>query len=179
LLALVRDLLDLAHAQRPSLHLVPQPVALAGTLETTLEIQRERAGLKGVILEVDDLFDIVVMADADDVTHIFANLIDNAVKYTPSGGRVEVKVSRHGGLVGVEITDTGIGVDEADRERVFRGFFRTEAAKASGEKGTGVGLSIVRRLVQRWQGHVELDSSGGSGCRFRVLLPAAEEVDHA
>jgi signal transduction histidine kinase len=174
LLALVRDLLDLAYAQRPSLHTEPEPVVLASSLASALETQRERAAGKGVGLQVDDLSDVVVHADSDDVGRIFANLLENAVKYTPAGGNVSLRVSRRGGLICTEVADSGIGIAEADKERIFRGFYRTEAAKASGELGTGVGLSIVRRLVRRWHGSLELDSTSGEGSVFRVLLPAAE-----
>ena len=179
LLGLVRDLLDLAYAQRPSLHLEPQPVALAVSLATSLETLQERARLKDVVLRVADLGGVTVDAESDDVARIFSNLLENAVKYTPSGGEVTLDVNHRGGLVCVEVTDTGIGIADADRERVFRGFFRTDAAKATGEVGTGVGLSIVRRLVHRWHGTLELDSAPGEGSCFRVLLPVAEEADNA
>ncbi|MDA0336252.1 MAG: ATP-binding protein [bacterium] len=174
LLALVRDLLDLAYAQRPSLHTEPQVVVLATSLAPVLETQQERAAHKGVQLQVDDLSGVLVYAESQDVGRIFGNLLDNAVKYTPSGGQVSLHLSRRGARICIEVADTGIGVAEADRERIFRGFYRTDAAKASGELGTGVGLSIVRRLVHRWHGSVELDSTFGEGSCFRVLLPSAD-----
>lgn len=179
LLRLVRDLLDLAYAQRPSLHMDPEPVALAESLAPALETQSERATQKSIDLQVDDLAGVCVNAQGEDVARIFANLLENAVKYTPEGGQVQLRSHRRGNLVCVEVTDTGIGIGEADQDRVFRGFYRTEAAKASGQTGTGVGLSIVRRLVRRWHGTLELDSTPGQGSTFRVLLPAARELPHA
>ena len=173
LLELVRDLLELAHAQRLMPHLKPEPVALARSLAKSLETLTERAQLKGVNLVVKSGDDIVAAADEGDVERILANLLENAVKYTPSGGQVTLTVERRGESVCIQVRDTGIGIAEADREQVFRGFFRTEAAKETGEYGTGVGLSIVERLVRRWHGTLELQSAVGEGSCFTVHLPAA------
>jgi len=71
------------------------------------------------------------------------------------------------------VEDSGIGIKAEDQERIFQGFYRTQAAKASGEMGTGMGLSIVAQLVARWGGRIELDSEPGRGSRFTVRLPAA------
>ncbi|MFH1570543.1 MAG: ATP-binding protein, partial [Gemmatimonadota bacterium] len=97
------------------------------------------------------------------------------VKYTPAGGTVTLRARRQAERVTVEVRDTGIGIADKDRERIFKGFYRTEAAKATGEHGTGVGLSIVRRLVQRWRGTLELESAPGRGSRFVVNLPSGSD----
>lgn len=176
LLDLVRDLLDLAYAQRPALHLVPEPVPLVSALAGTLETMGERATLKQVELRVTGLDpDAIVCADAEDVQRIVANLLENAVKYTPAGGTVSLSVTRRADRIEIAVRDTGIGIAEKDRERVFEGFYRTEEAKATGEHGTGVGLSIVRRLAQRWHGTLELESAPGVGSCFTVNLPAGED----
>ena len=74
------------------------------------------------------------------------------------------------------MTDTGIGIRPEDQERIFAGFYRTEAAKETGEPGTGMGLSIVKKLVERWGGTVKLESAPGKGSRFEVELPKADNV---
>jgi signal transduction histidine kinase len=102
---------------------------------------------------------------------IFSNLLDNAVKYTPRGGSVSFEIAYDDGTVHAMISDTGIGVDAADQERIFDGFFRTQAAKNSGEMGTGLGLSIVKNLVDRYGGKLELVSAAGKGARFIITLP--------
>ncbi|MFH1567808.1 MAG: GAF domain-containing sensor histidine kinase [Gemmatimonadota bacterium] len=173
LLDMVRDLLDLAYAQRPALHLKPEPVRLSAALGRTLETMRERALLKGVTFQAEGLDqDLVIGADPEDLRRIIANLLENAVKYTPVGGTVALRAERRADRVVVAVRDSGIGIADRDRQRIFQGFYRTEAAKATGEHGTGVGLSIVRRLVQRWHGTLELESAPDQGSCFTVNLPA-------
>ena len=173
LLGLVHDLLELAYAQRQAHGLKPEPVALEHSLAKPLETASERAQLKGVDLVVSGLEDATVVAFDEDVERIFANLLENAVKYTPARGRVTLAAQRRGDEVRIEVRDTGIGIAEEDRERVLRGFYRTTAAKETGELGTGVGLAIVDRLVRRWHGTLELHSGVGEGSCFTVVLPAA------
>lgn len=177
LLDLVRDLLDLAYAQRPASHLTPARVVLEEALAPTLETLAERASQKQIALTTQGLEGLSVAAEIEDVRRIFANLLENGVKYTPVGGTVRVQARKEAGSVCVEICDSGIGVSETDRERIFDGFFRSEAAKETGELGTGVGLSIVRRLLQRWQGTIELDSEPGQGSCFRFYLPAIDDTE--
>jgi len=173
LLDLVRDLLDLANARRATHDLQAEPVGLAESLGQALESMRERAQMKRVQFVMEGAGrEAVVAAQADDVRRIFANLLENAVKYTPSGGTVTYRVERHGDMVSVEVRDSGIGIDDEDREKIFQGFYRSEAAKATGEMGTGVGLIIVTKLVARWHGTLELESAPGEGSTFTVHLPA-------
>lgn len=169
----VRDLLDLASAQRPPRPEEAEPVVLLECLEGVLDTVRDRANGKGVRLDVEAVGDrALVYAQPEDLRRIFSNLLDNGVKYTPRGGRVTFRVEDGQEGVRAEVSDTGIGISEADQGRVFDGFFRTEAARATGEAGTGLGLSIVKQLVERWGGKVEVESSPGRGSRFIVTLPA-------
>jgi signal transduction histidine kinase len=173
LLDTIRDLLDLASAQRPPRAEEAESVVLLECLAGVLDTVRDRANGKGVRLDVEAVGDrAMVCAQSEDLRRIFSNLLDNGVKYTPSGGRVTFRVEGGGDCARVEVVDTGIGISEADRGRVFDGFYRTEAAKATGEAGTGLGLSIVKQLVERWGGKIELESSPGLGSRFIVTLPA-------
>jgi signal transduction histidine kinase len=172
LLEMIRDLLDLAAAQRPLAERPAEPVALLTSLERTLETLRARATHKGVALEIHLPAEIRVLAEAEDLERIFANLMDNAVKYTPTGGKVNLEVRQEGDQVVGRVRDTGIGIANEDQESVFRGFYRTQEAKATGELGTGIGLSIVKKLVTRWGGNLELESAAGQGSQFTVRLPA-------
>jgi signal transduction histidine kinase len=145
---------------------------MSRALEQTVEAARERARGKSVDLEVEmPSRSLSVRAQAGDIERIFSNLLDNAVKYTPSGGRVRFLVREVDGCVQAEVSDTGIGIDPRDQERIFEGFYRTEAAKNTGEMGTGLGLSIVKRLIDRWGGKLDLDSAPGKGSRFVVTFP--------
>ena len=174
LLVLLRDLMDLASAQRVISDQEAEPVVLLECLAGAVETARERAQPKGVRLEVPAPEEpAVVCAQPEDIERIFSNLLDNAVKYTPDGGKVIFRIARLNGHIQAEVIDTGIGVAEADQERIFGGFFRTEVAKATEEIGTGLGLSIVKQLVERWGGRIELISALGQGSRFVVTLPAA------
>jgi signal transduction histidine kinase len=174
MLELIRDLLDLAAAQRPRPDQAAAAVPLLDSLARTLETVRDRAAHKGVLVQLD-LPDpeVAVLAEAGDVDRVFANLLDNAVKYTPRGGSVTFAARRDGDRVEATVSDTGIGIVAEDQERIFGGFYRSQAAKESGEVGTGMGLSIVRQLVQRWGGELTLSSASGEGSRFTVRLPAA------
>jgi signal transduction histidine kinase len=128
-----------------------------------------------VTLDVPD-DEIAVYADKSDVDCIFANLLENAVKYTPAGGTITFATHPNGDVIETVVSDTGIGVPLKDQERIFEVFYRAQGAKESGEEGTGMGLSIVRQLVGRWGGEVSLSSTPGQGSRFAVRLPAAPPV---
>jgi signal transduction histidine kinase len=172
-LHMINDLLTLAAAQRPASTREGERVALLSALQAPLETARQKADGKKIDLHVD-LPPLSVLAQEDDVRHIFANLLDNAVKYTPTGGRVHFAAQQMGdGFIRAEIRDSGIGISARDQERVFQGFYRTQAAKASGETGTGMGLSIVQTLIERWGGRLELESAAAVGSCFRIYLPSA------
>jgi signal transduction histidine kinase len=172
MLDMIRDLLDLAGAQR-RVGTPAEPVALGACLAGVLETTGERAAAKQVRFAAQVPDTARVRAEAEDLCRIFANLLDNAVKYTPAGGEVELRVEESGSQVCAEVRDTGIGIAPAEQPRVFQDFYRTQAAKATGELGTGLGLSIVRRLVERWGGALELRSAPGQGSCFAVTLPTA------
>jgi signal transduction histidine kinase len=178
----IRDLLDLAAAQRPLDEHPGEPIILASALEKAVELARERANSKGVELEVSiPENDILVALRPEDVDRIFSNLLDNSLKYTAEGGRVKLDVRSGDERVQIEVSDTGIGIEPKDQERIFEGFYRTAAAKSTGEMGTGLGLSIVKKLVERWGGELQLESTPGKGTRFTITLPIAtamaEETD--
>lgn len=177
LLDLVRDLLDLANARRSTPDQEAEAVSLHESLAPSVEMVRERAEMKQVGFDTDGLDpEVAVACQADDVRRIFSNLLVNAVKYTPSGGTVTFAAQREGDEVTATVADSGIGIEAEDREKIFRGFYRTEASKATGEIGTGVGLIIVKKLVERWHGALVLDSTPGEGTTFTITLPAADSA---
>jgi signal transduction histidine kinase len=112
---------------------------------------------------------------------IWTNLISNAIKYTPQGGRVWVKLQSDGEMLRGTVQDSGMGIAEEDMRHLFQEFFRTEQAKASGQIGTGLGLSIVKQIVDSYRGTIEVTSSPGKGSRFSFVLPlqppAVQHVD--
>ena len=116
-----------------------------------------------------------VMATEDGLGMVFGNLVGNAVKYTPSGGRVAVRLSRDKQGVAVDVRDSGIGIGSDEIARLGEEFFRASNAKSSGIGGTGLGLAIVRQHLDRWGARLEVESEVGHGSTFRVVFPSADE----
>jgi PAS domain S-box-containing protein len=114
-----------------------------------------------------------VAADPDKLRQILMNLIDNAIKYSPEGGRVELEVGRSGGRVRFRVSDEGLGVPPAEQDRIFEKFFRLDPNLTRGVGGTGLGLYISRELVTRMNGRIWVDSDGRSGSSFFLELPIA------
>ena len=105
------------------------------------------------------------------IEQVLENLASNAIKYTPSEGSVEINFSRADGTVRIEVSDTGIGIPNNDRSKLFTEFFRAENAKALEETGTGLGLAIVKELVDKLGGRILVESEEGAGTIF-VVHPA-------
>ncbi|GAB4110259.1 MAG: hypothetical protein Kow001_10940 [Acidobacteriota bacterium] len=176
---LIRDLLDLAAAQRPQDATQWKTLDLTQCLRGVLDSARDQAAAKGLQwVEEIQPGPLLVRADPTDLERVFSNLLDNAVKYTPSG-RVAIRLSSQNGTVVAEVEDTGIGIAAEDLPRIFDGFFRSQTAKATAEVGTGLGLSIVRQVVERLEGTIGVESTPGQGTRFTVRLPAAAGEDSA
>ncbi len=116
---------------------------------------------------------IAVWADEEAVEQILENLLDNALKYTPEGGRVRIGWYVQAAQVCIEVSDTGIGIPEADLPRIFERFYRVDKARSREMGGTGLGLSIVKHLAQAMNGSVRATSRVGQGSTFQVCLPEA------
>jgi two-component system phosphate regulon sensor histidine kinase PhoR len=114
-------------------------------------------------------------ADAEAVGQILDNLVDNAIKYTPEGGRVRVRWRAEDGQVRLDVEDTGIGIPEQDLPRVFERFYRVDKARSRELGGTGLGLAIVKHLAHAMHGRVGVTSQVGQGTVFTVHLPRESE----
>ena len=114
-----------------------------------------------------------VYGDETQLTSMFTNLVDNAVKYTAPGGRVEVVGGSEGSEIIVSISDTGIGIPEGKIPRIFERFYRVDKARSKATGGTGLGLSIVRHVAQNHGGRVTVESTPNDGSTFTVHLPRA------
>jgi signal transduction histidine kinase len=115
--------------------------------------------------------------DADRLRQVLINLLDNAVKYSPDGGRVEVRVEQNGSLVRFAVRDEGLGIPHGEQQRIFGKFYRLDPQLTRGVGGTGLGLYICRELVRRMEGRLTVTSTEGGGSTFFVDLPAAT-ADH-
>jgi signal transduction histidine kinase len=116
--------------------------------------------------------DLTVVADRQRLRQVFANLLSNAIKYNRPGGQVQVSAARTGERIELQIVDTGLGMSEAQLERIFRPFERL-GVEGSGIPGTGLGLALSRQLVESMGGEIRVASARGRGTTFTVALPAA------
>jgi two-component system, OmpR family, phosphate regulon sensor histidine kinase PhoR len=174
--ALILDLLSLARIESGEEVFDFEAVPLGPVVARCLERHWTRAEAKGQRLEAvapAEAGAVAAWADEDAVSEILENLVDNAVKYTPDGGRITVRWRREGELVWLEVEDTGIGIPEHDLPRIFERFYRVDKARSRELGGTGLGLSIVKHLVQAMHGSITAGSKVGRGTTFSIRLPRA------
>jgi two-component system, OmpR family, phosphate regulon sensor histidine kinase PhoR len=112
-----------------------------------------------------------VRGDANLLRDVLRNLLDNAIQYTPPGGRVQVTAAVDGGFAVVTVSDTGIGIPQSDQPRIFERFYRVDAARSREVGGTGLGLSIAKHVVEAHGGKIWVESTVGSGSTFRFSVP--------
>jgi signal transduction histidine kinase len=173
MLRLVTDLLDLSRIEE-GMPLQLARVDLGEVAQRHVEDARERAQAAGVSLRFEGPADpVAVAADGERLQQVLANLVSNALKYTPAGGEVVVSVGREGTSGLVRVSDTGLGIPAPALARVFEPFYRVDDAAHRKAEGTGLGLSIVKALVTQHGGDVRVESTPGSGSVFIVALPIA------
>ncbi|HEY1296000.1 MAG TPA: ATP-binding protein [Chloroflexota bacterium] len=170
---LAQDLLTLARSDAGGIELMTAPVEMDEIAAEVVRRTRPLAQSKGVALSLRGLTDVeaLVEADPDRLQQVLLILIDNAIKHTPSGGRVDVTVRRHGQQVSVEVADTGSGISAEHLPRVFDRFYRADKARAREVGGTGLGLAIAKMLVDAHHGHLQVTSQVGVGTQATVTLP--------
>ncbi|MFJ2542835.1 sensor histidine kinase [Microbacterium sp. NPDC087589] len=148
-----------------------RPVSIDEVLATALEAHVVQADSAGVELARGGDRGVWVHGDSQILIEAFGNLIANAIVYSPKGSRVGIGVKADDGVVEVAVSDQGIGIAEADRERIFERFYRADEARSRRTGGTGLGLSIVKHATQRHGGEVRLWSRPGRGSTFTIRLP--------
>jgi signal transduction histidine kinase len=184
-LVMLDTLMDISEAESGALQLRREPIRLAEIVDRAVDLYREVAEAKGVTLVAPDpestaprlgsgraaepIRDVIVDGDRARLEQVAANLIDNAIKYTPPGGRVDVALSRDEGRAVLRVSDTGSGIPPEEVPRIWERLFRGDTSRA--ERGLGLGLSLVKAIVEAHGGSVEVESTVGSGSRFTVSLP--------
>ena len=171
LLSLVADLLHTAQIDQGPMQVVRQPADLAEIARQSVGAAEPHALGAGIKVELHTPDELWASVDAQRIAQVFDNLISNAIKYTPQGGRVSVGLSLDLDRVVIEVADTGIGIEASDRDRLFTRFFRARDAEARSIQGVGLGLSVLKSIVDSHGGRVEVDSQLGVGSTFRVRLP--------
>src|SRR5262249_36017558 len=173
-LRMVEDLLDVSGAMTGKLRLNVQPIALGPMIQAALECARPAAEAKHITLDVAlDPTPDVVSGDADRLQQVVWNLLSNAIKFTPQGGRVELRLDRVGEQLRLRVLDNGRGIDPALLPRLFERFWQADSSTTRMHGGLGLGLAVVRHLVELHGGTVRAESPGeGQGATFTVTLAA-------
>ena len=170
---LVEDLRLLAQVDGGELQLQRTQTRLEELVQSCVDALRPRAEAKGVALGVDVAETLPELdLDAARIAQAAGNLLDNAVIHTPEGGSVRVSAQGSAGAVEVQVADTGPGIAPGDLQRVFDRFYRADPSRSRSTGGTGLGLTIARRLVEAHGGTIEAESAAGQGSRFIIRLPA-------
>jgi signal transduction histidine kinase len=175
LLVLISDLLFAARLQAGDLSFEPREVDLADVLRAGLRAHEARALAKGVMLTCDLGCLPKVRVDRSRVQHVVDNLVSNAVKFTPSGGAVDLSLARAGDAARIEVADTGIGIAPEDQAHLFQRFFRASNAVERQIPGAGLGLYISRAIADAHDGRLTVESRLGEGSTFRLDLPLAAQ----
>jgi len=173
LLGLVTDLLFIAEVDAGKLKLERHRVQLGDVAGESVEAASPHARVAEIELNLDADDHLVVDGDRARLAQVFDNLISNAIKFTPAGGRIDVRVFRSDAAAVVEVSDTGSGIPEDEREHLFERFFRTSGAIRAAVQGTGLGLAIVVAIAASHGGTVRCESAEGGGAKFLVSLPLA------
>ncbi len=163
---LVGDVLDLAKLDAHRFTVLREEVDMGRLLEQVYAVFGEEAKRRGIEYRCDAAASPVIVTDGDRVFQIVSNLVSNAFRWTPDGGRVSLALASENGTVSVSVEDTGPGIKEQEQERIFRPFWSRDGG------GTGLGLAIARELAVALGGRIELDSEPGEGSRFGLVLPA-------
>jgi heavy metal sensor kinase len=169
---IVDELLFLSRADLGEVRIESQPVRLDALVE---DIQRQAVVLgqeQEIQVMVGSVALVQVQGDELRLRELLLNLVDNAVKYSRPGGKVEIALARDAGMARLSVTDQGIGISVEAQTRIFDRFYRTDDARAHAKKGTGLGLSICKWIVEAHHGRIEVQSKAGEGSRFTVILPA-------
>jgi signal transduction histidine kinase len=170
--AMLDILMDISEAETGTLRLQVERVDLASVLRDAVELYGDLAEDRGLALQMDAPPELCVSADRNRLRQVAANLLDNAIKYTPRGGRIALSARREGLEAALVVQDTGSGISPEDQPRIFDRLYRGDRSRS--ERGLGLGLSLVKAIVEAHQGRVTVESAPGRGSTFTVHLPACD-----
>jgi len=171
-IALLSTLMDISEAETGTMRLAVEPIAVQKVAAETVDLYEDAADERGVALSSVVPADLVVRADRQRLRQALANLIDNALKFTPRGGTVTLGANRTTGAndITITVTDTGTGIAHEDLSRIWERLYRGDQNRS--EPGLGLGLSLVRAIAEAHSGRAEVVSEPGHGSTFQLTLPA-------
>lgn len=176
-LHLLETLLDVSAAESGTLSLARERVDLAELAREAIDLYAETAEERQVHVTLEAAAPAIVAGDRIRLGQVVANLLDNALKYTPAGGRALIRVASDAAGAHLTVSDTGPGVPPGDREKIWRRLYRGDASRS--QRGLGLGLSVVKAVVEAHGGSASVDDAPEGGARFAVRLPAAPSVGRA
>lgn len=172
IIPLINDLLDLATTEEPKKRNQREIIDLNKMLHKTIALMNDKAEGKKVVLSLMIKETLPhIKARPEDIDDVLINILDNAIKYTPTGGKVEVIADFNHKKIFVEIKDSGIGIPEEDIHHVFDEFYRAENARKIEKEGTGLGLSITKKIIETYGSNISVESKVNEGTKFTIILP--------
>ena len=169
--SLIMDLLDFTKMRLEVKQDNISDIDPSSLIEQCIETINPLAIQKDVDIEIENRSPVIISADKEDITIIFNNLLSNAVKYNVEGGKVKINIARTGDNAVIEVSDTGIGIKKEDQDRLFNDFVRIKNDMTRNITGSGLGLSIVKKITELYNGSVSISSEPGKGSTFTLSLP--------
>lgn len=172
LTTLSNDLLFLAHNDNKKNHLL-SPISLGELYKRQVSIMQAYANTKNVSIEDKIEDDSTILGNQDDLTRLFINLLKNAIDYNKEGGKVTISLKKKDDNIILSIEDNGIGIEKKDLDQIFERFYKADNSRTQNSSSTGLGLSIVKEIVDEHEGTIEVDSIPSKGTTFTIILPCA------
>ncbi|MSO68748.1 MAG: HAMP domain-containing histidine kinase [Alphaproteobacteria bacterium] len=177
LTGLVSDILDITRLKAGTFTFRPQPIRLGPTIDAVVRSMQQAASDAQIALTSNAASDIAVMADPTAAERVLRNILSNAIKFTPKGGRVEISVlEAKDGMVGLAVKDNGIGIPPAKQAAIFEPFEQVNSSFVRAQQGPSLGLSIVKSLMEGQGGRVDLESEVGAGTTMTLRFKQAEPL---
>lgn len=173
---MIQTFLDVERLSEGQMKLKREPFSIDNVVIVCVERARPLAERKKIQLHTGELLDTTLLGDGELMEYAVYNLLSNAVKYSPAETHVHVGMERDGDRLHIAVRDQGIGMDDKELKKIGTKFFRTKRAEQSGESGTGIGLSIVKQIVEHHGGSLSISSVPGHGSCFTIIVPVTAEV---
>jgi signal transduction histidine kinase len=171
---MLNTLMDISEAETGTMALRLETMNLADLIRQTVELYEDMADERGVRIETRVADELPVPVDRNRMRQVLANILDNAVKYTPAGGRIEITASRDGDDAVITVADTGIGIPADELPLIWDRLYRGDKSRTA--RGLGLGLTLVKAIVEAHHGHVNVRSTPGEGTRFELRLPVRRDA---